>query len=143
MSRQALNSQSKAFCEEYVANGYKAVEAYMIAYPNSSRESAYRSSSKVLLKPEIKQYIKDIQRERFEALNISAERIAEKLAEIAFADKKDTDYTATSQLKALDLLQKQLGLQSQKMELNGKQDVIINIGGLDDGENQEQTGKTD
>lgn len=143
MSRQALNSQSKAFCEEYVANGYKATEAYMIAYPNSSRESARRSSSKVLLKPEIKQYIKEIQRERFEALNISADRIAEKLAEIAFADKKDTDYTATSQLKALDLLQKQLGLQSQKMELNGKQDIVINIGGLDDGENQEQTGEID
>lgn len=142
MARQALNSQSKAFCEEYVANGYKAVEAYMIAYPNSSRESAYRSSSKVLLKPEIKQYIKEIQRERFEALNISADRIACELSAMAFCDF-DQNNTATSKLKALDLLQKQLGLQSQKVEMNGKQDIVINIGGLDDGENQEQTGEID
>ena len=131
MSKPALNAQSKAFCEEYVANGYKATEAYMIAYPNSSRESARRSSSKVLLKPEIKQYVKEIQRERFEALNISADRIACELSAMAFSDF-DENNSATTKLKALDLLQKQLGLQNQKVELKGKQDIIINIGGDED-----------
>lgn len=143
MAKPKINGNSIAFCEEYISNGYNAYKAYMVAYPKSSEQSAKGNANRLLRTPEIKAYIKDLQKERFEALNISAERIAEKLAEIAFADKKDEDYTATAQLKALDLLQKQLGLQSQKVEMNGKQDVIINIGGLDDGENQEQTGKTD
>lgn len=143
MAKPKINGNSIAFCEEYISNGYNAYKAYMVAYPKSSEQSAKGNANRLLRTPEIKEYIKDLQKERFEALNISAERIAEKLAEIAFADKKDEDYTATAQLKALDLLQKQLGLQSQKVEMNGKQDVIINIGGLDDGENQEQTGKTD
>ena len=52
----------------------------------------------------VKEYIRELQKERFEALNISAERVAEKLADIAFAAKDDNYYNVTAQLKALDLL---------------------------------------
>jgi len=50
-----------------------------------------------------------------------------KLAEIAFAPGNDENYGATSQLKALDLLQKQLGIQHQKIEADVSTDVVINI----------------
>lgn len=128
----ALTAKQKAFAEEYVANGYKPMDAYRVIFPDAT-DATVKSNTYVMLKrPEVKEYIQQIQKERFEALNISAERIAEKLAEIAFSAKNDEDYTATSQLKALDLLQKQMGLQNQKVELNGKQDIVINIGGTDD-----------
>lgn len=124
----ALTAKQKLFCEEYVANGYKPQEAYRAIFPDAT-DATVRSNTYVMLKrPEVKEYIQQIQKERFEALNISAERIAEKLAEIAFSAKNDEDYTASSQLKALDLLQKQMGLQNQKMEINGEQKIVISIG---------------
>lgn len=132
MPRKELTNKQIAFCEEYVANGYKAIEAYAVAYPNSCENSLRSNPYQLLQNPKVKVYIRELQSQRFEALNISADRIAVKLAEIAFADKKDEDYNATAQLKALDLLQKQLGLQNQKMEVNGEQKIILTIGDDED-----------
>ena len=53
--------------------------------------------------------------------------VMSKLAEIAFSEKGDSDYTTKDKLKALDLLQKQLGLQKQKLEADVNTDIIINI----------------
>lgn len=131
MAKHKINANSIAFCNEYVANGYNAVQAYVIAYPKSSLESAKGNANRLLRTPEIKEYIKELQRERFEALNISAERIACELAAMAFSDFDDNN-NATSKLKALDLLQKQMGLQSQKMEVNGEQKIVISIGDDED-----------
>ena len=78
-------------------------------------------------KPGIKEYIAELQKEAFAAACISAERVALRLAEIAFADKDDEHYSATAQLKALDLLQKQLGLQHQKIEADLHTDINITI----------------
>ena len=128
MPRKELTNKQIAFCEEYVANGYKAIEAYAVAYPNSSENSLRSNPYQLLQNPKVKVYIRELQSQRFEALNISADRIACELAGMAFSEFDDNN-TAASKLKALDLLQKQLGLQNQKVELNGKQDVIINITG--------------
>jgi phage terminase small subunit len=122
-----LTAKEKEFCEEYVRNGGNASRAYFHAYDTSSIESARKGYCKVFRKPEVKEYIAELQKEAFAAACISAERVALKLAEIAFADKGDTDYTATSQLKALDLLQKQLGLQHQKIEADVNTDINIFI----------------
>ena len=46
---------------------------------------------------------------------------------MAFAEKGDEDYTANIKLKALDLLQKQLGLQTQKVEADISTDINIVI----------------
>lgn len=126
-SNYGLNDKHKAFCEEYVANGYNATKAYMKVYENANPETSGTMASRVLKKDNVKAYIKELQRERFEALNISAERVAEKLSDIAFSAKDDAYYNATAQLKALDLLQKQLGLQTQKVDANVSTDININI----------------
>lgn len=128
MGKPILNPNSMAFCQEYVANGYRGDLAYKTAYPKCNDHSAKVGANRLLKTQEIKDYIKELQKERFEALNISAERIACELADLAFSEFDDNN-TATSKLKALDLLQKQLGLQNSKVELNGKQDIVINIGG--------------
>ena len=57
---------------------------------------------------------------------ITPERVANKLAQIAFAEKGDESYNATAQLKALDLLQKQLGLQQQTINANVETTIKLN-----------------
>lgn len=122
----ALTKKEKAFCEEYIANGYNATQAYQKAY-NSTYETAQKHGYRVPKRPEAKEYIAELQREAFAAACISAERVALKLADIAFSDKDDEHYNATAQLKALDLLQKQLGLQKQHIDADLHTDITINI----------------
>ena len=92
----ALTKKEKAFCEEYVANGGNASRAYFAAYDTSSIENARKGYCKVFRKPEVKEYIAALQKEAFAAACISAERVALKLADIAFADKDDEIYRNTN-----------------------------------------------
>ena len=122
-----LTLKEKAFCEEFVANGGNASRAYQYAY-GCSIEDARGRYGKTFRKPEVKEYIEALQKVAFENACITAERVALKLADIAFADKGDEDYNATAQLKALDLLQRQLGIQHNKIEADIKTDINITIG---------------
>lgn len=122
----ALTRKERAFCEEYVLNGNNSSQAYAKVY-GCCIEDARKRYCKTFRKPEIKEYIKELQKEAFEAACISAERVALKLAEIAFANADDEYYGASAQLKALDLLQKQLGLQHQKIEADLHTDINITI----------------
>lgn len=126
MGRGELTRKEKNFCEEYVRNGGNASRAYFYAY-DTTIENARKEYCKVKRKPRVQEYIAALQKAEFEAACINAERIGLKLAEIAFAEKGDTDYNATAQLKALDLLQRQLGLQTQKVEADVKTDINITI----------------
>lgn len=124
--KDGLTRKEKAFCEYYALENVSATQAYYKAYdcePNTAKAEGY----KMLRKPHIKEYIDALQKEVWEAACITAEKIGLKLAEIAFAAKGDEDYTAASQLKALDLLQKQMGLQHQKIEAEVNTDINITI----------------
>lgn len=122
-----LTKKEKAFAEEYVRNGGNATQAYLSAY-DCCYDTAHKEGYRVLKRPGVKEYVTALQKESFNAACINAERVALKLAEIAFADKADEAYGPASQLKALDLLQKQLGIQHQKIEADVNTDIIINIG---------------
>lgn len=121
-----LTLKEKTFCEEYVANGGNASRAYFAAY-DTTIENARKEYCKVFRKPEVKAYIGALQKEAFNAACISAEKVALKLNEIAFAEKGDKDYNTTAQLKALELIQKQLGLISNKIEAEVRNDIHITI----------------
>lgn len=121
-----LTRKEKNFCEEYVRNGGNASQAYFFAY-DTTIENARKMYCKVYRKPEVKAYIRELQQAEFEAACITAERIGLKLAEIAFAAKGDEVYNTTAQLKALDLLQKQLSLQTQKIDADLHTDITITI----------------
>lgn len=122
----ALTKKERNFCEEYVRNGGNASRAYFFAY-DTTIENARKEYCKTFRKPEVKEYIKALQKEAFEQACISAERVALKLSEIAFSDKEDDIYGVTAKLKALELLQKQLGLQHQKIEADIATDINITI----------------
>lgn len=121
-----LTKKEKAFAEEYVRNGGNACQAYLFAY-DACYDTAKAEGWRMLKREGVKNYITALQKEAFDAACITAERVALKLAEIAFAEKEDEAYGPSSQLKALDLLQKQLGIQHQKIEADINTDVIINI----------------
>jgi len=108
----ALTAKQKLFCENYVSNGYKLVQAYMDAF-GASYEVANAEQWKLMKKEPIKSYIKELQHERFEALHISADKIAAELNRIAFFDE---DASNSDKMRALELLQKQMGLQTQKVD---------------------------
>jgi len=127
MAERKLTAKEKKFCEEYVANGCNASRAYFEAYDTSSMENARKAYCKVFRKPEVKEYIAELQKEAFANACITAERVALKLGDIAFAEKDDEFYNVPAQLKALDLLQKQLGLQKQQIDANVATDIVINI----------------
>ena len=122
----ALTKKELAFCEEYIANGYNASRAYEKAY-GCSIEDARKRYCKTFRKPEVKEYIEALQKEAFAQACVNAERVALKLTEIAFSNKDDEYYTPSAQLKALDLLQKQLGLQTQKVEADVNASITITI----------------
>lgn len=127
-----LTKHERKFAEEYVSNGYKAVAAYMVGYPNAKESTAKTDAWIVLKRPRVKEYIADLQKDGFERLCINAERIAAELAEIAFADKQDDTYTVNFKLKAIELLQKQLGLQTTKVDTNITTPVTIAIKGMEE-----------
>ncbi|MBE6782954.1 MAG: terminase small subunit [Ruminococcaceae bacterium] len=122
----ALTKKEKKFCEEYIANGCNASRAYQSVY-GCTIEDARKRYCKTFRKPEVKEYINALQKEAFEEACITAERIALKLSDIAFASKDDEVYGASAQLKALDLLQKQLSLQTQRVEAEVSTDINIII----------------
>ena len=114
----ALNPKQEEFCSEYCANGYKIGEAYKTVYGTEGKSNA----SVIFHKPEVQEKIAEIRRQKLIELQIDADRVTEKLAEIAFSCKGDEYYKSADQLKALDILSKTLGMQKQKIE--SKQEII-------------------
>ena len=57
-------------------------------------------------------------------MNYNAQAIAAKLMSVAMAEKDDQYYTPVLQIRALDLLQKQLGIQQTKTKI----DAEVNAG---------------
>lgn len=127
MSRvRKLTEKEVAFCECYVFEGLSATKAYQKVY-GCAYNSASANSVKVMKKDAVREYIESLQKEAFKASCLTAEKVALKLSEIAFAEKGDEDYNATAQLKALDLLQRQLGIQHNKIEADIKTDINITV----------------
>lgn len=106
-----MTDRQKLFAERYLANGFNAKEAYEVAFGavnNKKPSYPYR----LLKNPEIKNYIQERREEIYDSLNIDAIKVMTEIAGIAF---EDTDNVQVK-LRALELLSKNLGLQSQKIE---------------------------
>lgn len=99
-----ISNQERVFCEEYVVDFNATQAAKRAGY---SRKSAYSIGSEKRKKPEIERYICYLMARRSLKTGITADRVLEELAAIAFAP----DGVATKdKLKALDILAKHVGL---------------------------------
>lgn len=77
-----------------------------------------------MAKPKMIALLRDKQKQAVDQAGITPERIALKLAELAFPEEGQEGYRSSSQIRALDLLQKQLGLQTQKVDANVQSTTI-------------------
>ena len=102
-----LTAKEIAFCEEYVKT-YNACQSYFDAY-GCKLDTANAAGYKMLKRPAIINYIKELQRALVDRYADAASIILNELMEdITFRDA-DNNHSQTW-LKSVDLAQKQLGL---------------------------------
>lgn len=92
--------------DTWMTNNYDAVEAYLSVYPNASRSTASQEFSKIRRIPEIAEYIKRTEKEKYENLNITLDRVYAEMARIAF--NTDPDYPQSAKTRMLEVLGKNL-----------------------------------
>lgn len=121
-----LSPQHKIFAKEYIACGFNASQAYRNTY---GTEGDSQNGSRLARDPLIQEEIRREMHERCQELQINEDKILLKLNEMAFAGPEDEYYGPSVQLKALDMLQKQLGLQKQnvKTEIDNKVTIEVTI----------------
>ena len=107
-----MTEKQKLFAETYLANGFNAMDAYRSVFGGEGKTPSY--PYKLLKNKTIADYIQHRREEIYESLNIDAVRVMQEIAEIAFEPTNEKNVSA--KLKALDLLSKNLSLQTQKVE---------------------------
>lgn len=108
-----MTEKQKLFAESYLANGFNAREAYYSAFgENGNKQPSYPYT--LLKNKEISGYIQKRREEIYDSLNIDATRVMQEIADIAFEPRNEKN--VASKLKALELLSKNLSLQTQKIE---------------------------
>lgn len=119
-----MTAKQELFCAAYIKNNYCAKAAYLEVY-GGTEVNAEKSGSRLMKNPEVKARINELTKQICEEKCITGERIMSELAAIAFEKE---EVKPSDKLKAIDLLQKQLGLQSQKLDATVKSnDIVISI----------------
>ena len=116
-----LTAKERAFCEQYVKT-YNAYQAYLGVY-KCKPDTAKSAGWKLLYRPAIVEYIKELQKELVERYaDASAIILAELMQDIIYRDE-DGNHSSTW-LRSVDLAQKQLGLQKLKADIQAENTVI-------------------
>lgn len=126
----ALTSKQKAFCEEYVQT-YNARKSYAKVY-GTSIDSAGPLSCNLLKRQEVRDYITELEKDTYELMRINAEHIANELSKFAFGELDEKYNTPANKLKALEMLQKQLGLQTQNLKADVEGNIEIKVDIIDE-----------
>lgn len=122
-SKEGLNANQKKFCERLLENGYNKTEAYMFVY-GVDYENANKRCQRVMKSPKIQEYVRQLQEEALVQAAITPSRIATELGDIAF-NKENPN---VERMKAIELLQKQFGLNRTVVDATVKTTVIdVNI----------------
>ena len=118
-----LTAKERAFCEEYVKT-YNAYQSYLDVY-GCKPDTAKSAGWKLLYRPAIIEYIKELQQALVERYADASAIILEELMEDIIYRDADGNHSSTW-LKSVDLAQKQLGLQKLKADIQ-QEHTIINI----------------
>ena len=122
-SKLGLTAKERAFCDEYVKT-YNAGQAYMAVY-DCKLNTALSDGYKMLKRPAIINYIKELQQALTERYVDAAAIILNELMEDIVYRDADNNHSPTW-LKSVDLVQKQLGLQKLKADIQ-QEHTIINV----------------
>lgn len=124
-SKLGLTAKERAFCDEYVKT-YNAGQAYMAVY-DCKLNTALSDGYKMLKRPAIINYIKELQQALTERYVDAAAIILNELMEDIVYRDADNNHSPTW-LKSVDLVQKQLGLQKLKADIQAEHTIInVNI----------------
>ena len=116
-----LTAKERAFCEEYVKS-YNAYQAYLDVY-GCKPDTAKSAGWKLLYRPAIVEYIKELQQALVERYaDASAIILEELMNDIVYKDENGNH--SSTWLKSVDLAQKQLGLQKLKADIQAENTVI-------------------
>ena len=118
-----LTAKERAFCESYVKT-YNAYQAYLDVY-KCKPDTAKSAGWKLLYRPAIIEYIKNLQQALVERYADAASIILNELMQDIVYRDADNNHSPTW-LKSADLAQKQLGLQKLKADVQ-QEHVIINV----------------
>lgn len=122
MAKNSLNEKQKQFAYEYSLS-YNATQAYMKVY-QCKYSTANDCGPRLSRDPRIIEEVKRLQKEHFNAQVVTYERIAQELSTIAFG----YNHTDRDKLTALNLLQRQMGLDKQTVSADVNQKIEIKIG---------------
>ena len=118
-----LTAKERAFCEEYVKS-YNAYQAYLSVY-KCKTDTAKSAGWKLLYRPAIIEYIKELQQALVERYaDASAIILEELMQDIIYRDENGNH--SPTWLKSADLAQKKLGLQKLKADVQSE-NTIINV----------------
>ena len=118
-----LTAKERAFCESYVKT-YNAYQSYLDVY-KCKPDTAKSAGWKLLYRPAIIEYIKELQQALVERYADAASIILNELMEdIVYRDESGNH--SPTWLKSVDLVQKQLGLQKLKADIQ-QEHTIINV----------------
>ena len=118
-----LTAKERAFCESYVKT-YNAYQSYLDVY-KCKPDTAKSAGWKLLYRPAIIEYIKELQKALVERYADASAIILEELMQDIIYRDEDGNHSPTW-LKSADLAQKQLGLQKLKADVQ-QEHTIINI----------------
>ena len=120
-SKLGLTAKERAFCEAYVKT-CNAGQAYMEIY-DCKPSTALSDGYKMLKRPEIINYIKELQQALTERYVDAAAIILDELMKDVLYRDENGNHSPTW-LKSADLAQKQLGLQKLKADIQAENTVI-------------------
>ena len=120
-----LTAKERAFCEQYVKT-YNAYQSYLDVY-GCKPDTAKSAGWKLLYRPAIIEYIKELQQALVDRYADAASIILNELMEDIVYRDADNNHSPTW-LKSVDLVQKQLGLQKLKADIQAEHTIInVNI----------------
>ena len=120
-----LTAKERAFCDEYVKT-YNACQSYFRAF-GCKLDTAKSAGWKLLSRPAIINYIKELQQALTERYVDAASIILNELMEDIVYRDADGNHSSTW-LKSADLAQKQLRLQKLKADIQAEHTIInVNI----------------
>lgn len=123
-NRELTDQQEAFICYYLTHEPIDAVAAYVAVYGDKGTERKNQQNASAVfcrLKTEIQKRRKEL----LEMRGLSEDGLALKLITIAGANKEDKYYTPQMQLKAIELLQKQLGIQKTNQKVDAQVNQMV------------------
>ena len=142
-----MKKEWQIFADEYLID-CNGTRAYQVAYPDVGYDTARTESSRLLAKPNIKQYIDDRMAEKTDERIMKQDEILMLLTSIARGEQTeqtlkgvgmgeqvlvDKDAQLKDRIKALELLGKRYGTFAEKVDVNvnsEKQEALNSLKGM-------------